>query len=335
MATTTNKVLAWVYDDGGRSKYFKAQKVGDCVTRAIAIASGRDYKEVYDELFAMAGKSPRDGVSKHIIRKYMQAHGYEWHATMAFGTGVTNHLRENEVPMHGAIVCSCSGHLTAVIDGVVHDTYDPARDGGRAVYGYWIVKPAGGTPDGDKPAKQETPAPETLETIKPTNRRGNEFPTSENDTYKFYYTGIASEADELEAKLKAQGFDAQKDFSTRGWFVRVRKNPKQGKPEPKQYEPLTTLPNVYIIKERHKVTSGRFAGGYTETKKLYSLKEHHGDNSEYWYECNGKEYHLTSAATRQRARADLLAKLNHIFEKMQEYNNKTEFAAYKVSVKYA
>ena len=144
MATTTNKVLAWVYDDGGRHQYFKAQKVGDCVTRAIAIASGRDYKEVYDELFAMAGKSPRDGVSKRIIRKYMQAHGYEWVSTMQFGKGVTNHLRENEVPMYGAIVCSCSGHLTAVIDGVVHDTYDPARDGGRAVYGYWIVKPADG-----------------------------------------------------------------------------------------------------------------------------------------------------------------------------------------------
>lgn len=139
---TTNKVLAWVYDDGGRHQYFKAQKVGDCVTRAITIASGRDYKEVYDELFAMAGKSPRDGVSKRIIRKYMQAHGYEWVSTMQFGKGVTNHLREDEVPMYGAIVCSCSGHLTAVIDGIVHDTYDPARDGGRAVYGYWIVKAA-------------------------------------------------------------------------------------------------------------------------------------------------------------------------------------------------
>ena len=42
------KNLAFQYNDGGRSRYFKAQKVGDCVTRAFAIATGKDYKEVYD-----------------------------------------------------------------------------------------------------------------------------------------------------------------------------------------------------------------------------------------------------------------------------------------------
>ena len=40
--------MEWVYDDGGRSKYFKAEHVGDCVCRAIAIGTGKDYKEVYD-----------------------------------------------------------------------------------------------------------------------------------------------------------------------------------------------------------------------------------------------------------------------------------------------
>ena len=29
--------------DGGRSKYYKCNDVRDCVTRAIAIASGKDY----------------------------------------------------------------------------------------------------------------------------------------------------------------------------------------------------------------------------------------------------------------------------------------------------
>ena len=42
--------IDFVYNDGGRSKYFDGKKVGDCVTRAVAIASGRDYKEVYDFL---------------------------------------------------------------------------------------------------------------------------------------------------------------------------------------------------------------------------------------------------------------------------------------------
>lgn len=34
--------------NGGRSKFFKAKEVGDCAVRATAIASGRDYKEIYN-----------------------------------------------------------------------------------------------------------------------------------------------------------------------------------------------------------------------------------------------------------------------------------------------
>jgi hypothetical protein len=40
----------FVENDGGRSLYFKGE-AGDCVTRSIAIASGLDYKFVYDSLF--------------------------------------------------------------------------------------------------------------------------------------------------------------------------------------------------------------------------------------------------------------------------------------------
>ena len=45
----------FIYDDGGRSKYyrmkFKSDRVGDCVIRALAIATGGDYKSVRDELW--------------------------------------------------------------------------------------------------------------------------------------------------------------------------------------------------------------------------------------------------------------------------------------------
>ena len=36
--------MKFIYDDGGRSKYFKAKGVSDCVTRAICNATGKDYK---------------------------------------------------------------------------------------------------------------------------------------------------------------------------------------------------------------------------------------------------------------------------------------------------
>lgn len=46
--------MDFVYNDGGRSKYFKGN-AGDCVTRAIAIATGFDYKEVYDNIKDLVG----------------------------------------------------------------------------------------------------------------------------------------------------------------------------------------------------------------------------------------------------------------------------------------
>lgn len=54
--------MEYNYNDGGRSKYFKAECVNDCVTRAIAIATERDYKEVYNEIKSIVGYSPRNGI---------------------------------------------------------------------------------------------------------------------------------------------------------------------------------------------------------------------------------------------------------------------------------
>ena len=126
-----------VYNTGGREKYFKGY-AGDCVTRAVAIATGRDYKEVYDEISAMlpTGQSARDGVSKKMTRKYLEQLGWTWHPIMKIGSGCTVHLRADELPS-GTIICSLSGHIATVIDGVLHDTYDCTRGGTRCVYGYW------------------------------------------------------------------------------------------------------------------------------------------------------------------------------------------------------
>lgn len=139
--------MNWVYNDGGRSNYFKAEKVGDCVTRAISIATGKDYKTVYDDINRLAkserrGKrkrgisNARNGVYKQTIRKLMEEYGWEWHPTMQIGQGCTTHLNDGELP-DGRLVVSLSKHLTAVIDGTIHDTYDPSREGTRCVYGYW------------------------------------------------------------------------------------------------------------------------------------------------------------------------------------------------------
>lgn len=139
--------MRFIYSDGGRSDYFKATNVGDCVTRAIANATGKDYKEVYDSLNALAksertGKrkkrvsNSRNGVYRNTARKYLESLGWVWKPTMTIGSGCKVHLDENELP-NGTLIVSVSKHFTCVKDGVLYDTYDCTRDGTRCVYGYY------------------------------------------------------------------------------------------------------------------------------------------------------------------------------------------------------
>jgi len=138
--------VSWVFDDGGRAQAGFRGSTGDCVTRAGAIASGRPYKEVYDLVNELGrAETPRDGrgrssarkgTSKRTTRKLMEALGGTWVPVMKIGLGCTMHLRADELPS-GVIVARLTRHLSAVIDGVVHDTFDPSRDGTRCVYGYW------------------------------------------------------------------------------------------------------------------------------------------------------------------------------------------------------
>ncbi len=137
----------FVEDDGGRAVAGYKGKTTDCVCRAIAIAVQRPYQEVYDliKFYAQqerprrggeARSSPRRGVRQVTERKIMAMYGWVWVPTMGIGTGCRVHLDGNELP-GGRLVVAVSRHLTAMVDGVVHDLYDPAREGKRCVYGYW------------------------------------------------------------------------------------------------------------------------------------------------------------------------------------------------------
>ena len=144
--------MQWVYDDGGRNAAGFKGTAGDCVCRAIAIATGKPYREVYDLINSFAKQektgrrkrsrsNARTGVYKETIRKVMEHYGWKWFPTMAIGTGCTVHLNENELPP-GRLVVNISKHSTAVIDGVIHDIYDPNYRGyidlpDRCVYGYF------------------------------------------------------------------------------------------------------------------------------------------------------------------------------------------------------
>lgn len=137
----------WTYNDGGRSAAGYKGTARDCAVRAIAIATGTDYRTVYKALHRLATEmnvpkpSPRTGVSRAVSARYLKELGWHWTPTMGIGTGCRVHLRPDELP-GGPLVARVTRHVCAVIDGVVHDTHDPTRDGTRCVYGLWTPTPA-------------------------------------------------------------------------------------------------------------------------------------------------------------------------------------------------
>ena len=161
------RALDYMADDGGRAAAGYRGSAGDCVARSIAIASGLPYAEVYAALASGTGSqratstrgkraaSARSGinVTRKWFKDYMQSLGLVWTPTMQIGSGCKVHLLAGELPA-GRLVVALSKHYTAVIDGVIHDTFDPTRAtlypdeqgragggfgrmGHRCVYGYW------------------------------------------------------------------------------------------------------------------------------------------------------------------------------------------------------
>ncbi len=139
--------MRFQYNDGGRRDTGYKGETRDCVTRAIAIVTGKPYQEVYDALNELAqnerktkkmksNSNSRNGVYKKTYEKYLFSLGMKCVACMSIGSGCKVHLREEELPK-GKIICSVSRHLVAVIDGVIHDNHDCSREGNRCVYGYY------------------------------------------------------------------------------------------------------------------------------------------------------------------------------------------------------
>jgi hypothetical protein len=154
----------WVKDDGGRRGSGIARaagrknEVGDCVARAIAIATGKPYREVHDALTVATvrhiyagGDSETPAWSRWArrrggVRAFDPDHGCHdgaygpylkslgWSYTSTKGQKV--HLRADDLP-RGRLIVSMHRHLVAVIDHVIHDTHDCGRAGRVPVRGYW------------------------------------------------------------------------------------------------------------------------------------------------------------------------------------------------------
>lgn len=124
-------------DDGGRAAAGYRGDAGDCAVRAFCILTGADYHAAYKE-FAYANsvmrderdsqrgvRSARNGVVKRAYEAVFRRHGI---VKVKQGRGVKPTYTEAH-ERYGNCIVSTRGHLAAIVDGALRDTFD-----GR---GYW------------------------------------------------------------------------------------------------------------------------------------------------------------------------------------------------------
>ena len=141
------------YNRGGYTRGSGLNR-GDCVPRAITIATGLPYEIVFDELQrrqtewriksnskkAYNKKPHRNkcymGTYKEAYKPYLEELGWTWVPKMFIGQGFKTYLRKEDLPP-GRLIVKVRRHLTSVIDGVLNDTWDCSEEGNKGVYGYY------------------------------------------------------------------------------------------------------------------------------------------------------------------------------------------------------
>ena len=74
-------MIKFKYNDGGRANAGYKGTCGDCAVRAIAIASGKPYKEVYTELNKIVNELRSDGkitYSKTVRKRLLEVGLKNW-----------------------------------------------------------------------------------------------------------------------------------------------------------------------------------------------------------------------------------------------------------------
>jgi len=123
----------YVHTDGGRSNYYSLDKVGDCVIRAIAIATERGYKEVVEDTWEFSKKYGCPINWKAVYIPYLESIGWEKVKSPKFKgrKAVAKDLPKGRYIMRHA------NHLSACVDNKPHDIWDTSE---RCVYQYWRKK---------------------------------------------------------------------------------------------------------------------------------------------------------------------------------------------------
>jgi len=120
--------------DGGKASSKRPRQSNDCTVRAVAIAFGWKYDDAYDWLSAEGRECGRG----FHIDEFLAERGAR---KMSF-PAIKGQRRMNPAAFckqfpNGRYICRVAKHVFAVIDGVVHDSWEQRPD--RCIYKAWDI----------------------------------------------------------------------------------------------------------------------------------------------------------------------------------------------------
>ena len=127
MAIKSAAEMEFIWNDGGRAASGFVGLTGDCVTRAVAIATGKSYRSVYDAMRQASGSSPRDGISSRVAEDYLRDAGFQ-REPLSDVSFLKDWLPKGIVTASLVSDDGRSRHFCTIIDHVIHDTWNPADD---------------------------------------------------------------------------------------------------------------------------------------------------------------------------------------------------------------
>lgn len=97
------------------------RQIDDCVVRALSLLSGETWRDMYAELSYLAKKEGYMIDNVEFVENYLDSkYKRECHYSKTLGEFV------NEFPK-GKYAVTMDNHITAVVDGIVLDTFDPTN----------------------------------------------------------------------------------------------------------------------------------------------------------------------------------------------------------------
>ena len=116
----------------------KGRNTSDCVVRALTLATGLPYEEVYKGLFEISLKTGYMLNEKRVEDKYLEANGFIKMKQPRKNDGSKYKINEIRLLSQASvIVIRCAHHLTCVKDGVLIDTWNC---GYKTINNYYVRK---------------------------------------------------------------------------------------------------------------------------------------------------------------------------------------------------